>query len=276
MMILNNAASRIGSCLMRFLNEQNFHYLVAVDELFSHSNASQFKKYANLEGKSRWFDLSPGQLPEWLNKNKEETEFWFHTVDNPDNNDAHHWQWSWEKCYQHQIPFMLIAPELDPTVEKFCQWAAQQKGQPFFWAILLYRNVYGPNEVHLGHNASVIYKIFEKASKNESFNSEEQSKQVEHLISIHDVTRVIGHFIHHRADSGIYRLHSQQSASLHDLTILVKELINHPISEKDLDSVLPQPVPSSLLKAGYSAPFIHLKQGIHDYLTNFLLTGKYY
>ncbi|MBC7891948.1 MAG: NAD-dependent epimerase/dehydratase family protein, partial [Sphingobacteriaceae bacterium] len=72
MIIVTGAAGFIGSCLIARLNEENFNYIIAVDE-FSNS-----EKEKNLEGKRIQERVDREAFFNWLDANYQEVEFIFH------------------------------------------------------------------------------------------------------------------------------------------------------------------------------------------------------
>ena len=72
MIIVTGAAGFIGSCLIQRLNQDNFNYIIAVDDF------SDEQKNKNLEGKRIQERVDREHFFEWLDDNYQEVEFCFH------------------------------------------------------------------------------------------------------------------------------------------------------------------------------------------------------
>ena len=186
MIIVTGAAGFIGSCLISKLNEENFNFIIAVDDF------SKIEKTPNLEGKKIQERVERSEFFEWLDQNYYEVEFIFHIGARTDTTEFDHTifdelnvrysQQIWQKCIDYQIPLVyassaatyglgelgyddneLTIPQLKPlnpygeSKNDFDIWALQQEKKPFFWAGLKFFNVYGPNEYHKSRMASVIF-----------------------------------------------------------------------------------------------------------------------
>ncbi|MFN3383022.1 MAG: NAD-dependent epimerase/dehydratase family protein, partial [Runella zeae] len=71
MIIVTGAAGFIGSCLISKLNEENFNFIIAVDDF------SKIEKAHNLEGKKIQERVERSEFFEWLDQNYYEVEFIF-------------------------------------------------------------------------------------------------------------------------------------------------------------------------------------------------------
>lgn len=204
MIVVTGATGFIGSCLIERLNQDNFNYIIAVDDF------SNPEKNKNLEGKKiqakikREKDHPNDQdFFDWLAENYAEVEFIFHIgartdttetdVDIFDRLNLNYTKKIWKACCEYQIPLVYASSaatygggELgyddDPTIIKdlkplnpygasksgFDIWALEQKEKPFFWTGLKFFNVYGPNEYHKGRMASVIFHAFNQISKTDA------------------------------------------------------------------------------------------------------------
>jgi len=254
MIVVTGAAGFIGSCLLSRLNQDNFNYLVAVDDF------NKKEKLANLSGKKIKHQIERSVFFEWLDKNHEEVEFIFHIGARTDTTefdksifDSLNVSYSkkiWKACCSYQIPLVYASsaatyglgelgyeddetriPELKPlnpygdSKNEFDIWALNQDEKPFFWAGLKFFNVYGPNEYHKGRMASVIFHAYKQIkatggmklfrSHNPDFKDGEQKRD---FIYVKDLLEVLIFLMHHRKDSGIYNLGTGKARTFLDLT----------------------------------------------------------
>lgn len=253
MIIVTGAAGFIGSCLISKLNEENFNFIIAVDDF------SKIEKTPNLEGKKIQERVERTEFFEWLDKNYYEVEFIFHIGARTDTTEFDHTifdelnvrysQQIWQKCIDYQIPLVyassaatyglgelgyddneLTIPHLKPlnpygeSKNDFDIWALQQEKKPFFWAGLKFFNVYGPNEYHKGRMASVIFHAYHQikaTGQMRLFRSHhpdfKDGEQMRDFVYVKDVIEVCSFLMHHRRNSGIYNLGSGKARTFVDL-----------------------------------------------------------
>lgn len=191
-----------------------------------------------------------------------------------------------------------IIPKLKPlnpygdSKNEFDIWALQQKEKPFFWAGLKFFNVYGPNEFHKGRMASVIFHAFNQIkatggmklfkSHNPNFTDGGQTRD---FIYVKDLIEVCFFLMNHRKNSGIYNLGTGKARPFLDLaksTFKAMDkpenisFIDTPIDIRDKYQYYTQANIVKLISIGYNKPFHELEDGINDYVTNYLIPGKYY
>lgn len=252
-MVVTGAAGFIGSCLIERLNQENFNYIIAVDDF------SKEEKISNLEGKKIQEKVDRKDFFEWLKRNHELVEFIFHIGARTDTTEfnkeifdelnLNYTKDIWNACIEFQIPLIYassaatygsgehgykddenIIPQLKPlnpygdSKNDFDIWALQQEKKPFFWAGLKFFNVYGPNEYHKGRMASVIFHAFNQInstgkiklfrSHREDFNDGEQMRD---FVYVKDVCDVILFLMKKRKGSGIYNLGSGKARTFLDL-----------------------------------------------------------
>ncbi len=253
MIIVTGAAGFIGSCLIGKLNEENFNFIIAVDDF------SKIEKTPNLEGKKIQERVERTEFFEWLDQNYYEVEFIFHIGARTDTTEFDHTifdelnvrysQQIWQKCIDYQIPLVyassaatyglgelgyddneLTIPQLKPlnpygeSKNDFDIWALQQEKKPFFWAGLKFFNVYGPNEYHKGRMASVIFHAYHQikaTGQMRLFRSHhpdfKDGEQMRDFVYVKDVVEVCSFLMHHRRNSGIYNLGSGKARTFVDL-----------------------------------------------------------
>lgn len=193
-----------------------------------------------------------------------------------------------------------VVDQLEPlnhygqSKQAFDQWVLSQEEKPFFWAGIKFFNVYGPNEYHKGRMASVIYHAYHQVKKDGEvrlFRSHhpdyEDGKQMRDFIYVKDVVEVLYWLMHHRkpADSGLYNLGTGQADTfLHLAESLFEALdlspnitfIDTPEDIRDKYQYFTQARMQKLRKIGYDHPFYSLKEGVRDYVQQYLETGAYY
>ncbi|WP_064197137.1 MULTISPECIES: ADP-glyceromanno-heptose 6-epimerase [Emticicia] len=253
MIIVTGAAGFIGSCLIQRLNQDNFKFIIAVDDF---SNPEKMK---NLEGKAIQEFVHRDNFFEWLEQNQSEVEFCFHIGARTDTTEfdteifdrlnLNYSKRIWQKCHEFQIPLIyassaatygagelgyddneLVIPQLKPlnpygdSKNDFDKWALQQKNTPFFWAGLKFFNVFGPNEYHKARMASVIFHSFNQINKNGNiklFKSHrpdyKDGEQMRDFIYVKDLIDVCIFLMHSRRNSGIYNLGTGQARTFLDL-----------------------------------------------------------
>ena len=253
MIIVTGAAGFIGSCLIQKLNQENFNYIIAVDD-FSNPD-----KKPNLDGKQIQEYVDREQFFDWLDANYQEVEFLFHIGARTDTTEfdyaifehlnVAYSQKIWAKCIDYQIPLVYassaatyglgelgyddnesLIPQLKPlnpygeSKNNFDIWALEQERKPFFWAGLKFFNVYGPNEYHKGRMASVIFHAHRQISQTgqmklfRSHNPDySDGGQMRDFVYVKDVVEVCLFLMHHRRHSGIYNLGSGTARPFIDL-----------------------------------------------------------
>jgi ADP-L-glycero-D-manno-heptose 6-epimerase len=221
----------------------------------------------------------------------------------------------WEKCCKYGIPFLYassaatygmgengFSDTTDPNILKplnpygiskneFDKWMLAQERKPFFWAGFKFFNVYGPNEYHKGRMASVIMHAFNQInatgmlklfrSHRPDYADGEQSRD---FVYVKDVVDVLIYFMETRKHSGIYNLGTGKARPFNDLgkaTFAAMGLtpnityIDTPADIRDKYQYFTEADITSLRKAGYTAEFHSLEDGVKDYVQNYLAGHKY-
>lgn len=182
---------------------------------------------------------------------------------------------------------------------EFDKWALGQESMPPFWTGLKFFNVYGPNEHHKARMASVIWHSFNQINQNgevKLFKSHrpdfKDGWQLRDFIYVKDLIAVIGWMLDQMlnsswlpANNGLYNLGTGKARSFYDLAAatfrgLDKEpnirFIDMPEDIRDKYQYFTEANMDKLRKAGYTAPFTSLEDGVDDYVRNYLRKGVYY
>ena len=174
----------------------------------------------------------------------------------------------------------------------FDKWVLNQDQTPPFWTGLKFFNVYGPNEYHKGRMASVIFHAFNQISETgamklfRSHNPEYMDGcQLRDFVYVKDVVSVCLFLMEDQPEPGLYNLGSGKARTFLDLAkntfknMNVTEAISFidtPIDIRDKYQYFTEADMSKLVSQGYSKPFHTLEEGVEDYVSNYLLKGKYY
>jgi ADP-L-glycero-D-manno-heptose 6-epimerase len=206
-----------------------------------------------------------------------------------------------ENGYSDEHSLIEKLKPLNPYGESkndFDKWALEKtrlqipNSQPYFWAGLKFFNVYGPNEYHKGRMASVMFHAFNQINatgKMKLFRSHnpkyKDGEQLRDFVYVKDVVNVCYWLMHHRKDSGIYNLGSGAARTFLDLaknvfTAMNKpeniEFIDTPADIRDKYQYFTEAKMQKLHAIGYPANFYSLEDGVKDYLSNYLLSKKYF
>ncbi|HXB12626.1 MAG TPA: ADP-glyceromanno-heptose 6-epimerase [Bacteroidia bacterium] len=174
----------------------------------------------------------------------------------------------------------------------FDKWALKEKKTPYFWAGLKFFNVYGPNEYHKARMASVIFHAYnqiKEAGEVKLFRSHrpdyKDGEQKRDFVYVKDVVDVCYFLMHHRKDSGLYNLGSGKARTFLDLVNNIfyaidkkpkVKFIDTPIDIRDKYQYFTEANMDKIRSIGYDQPFQTLELGVHDYVKNYLVPGKYY
>ncbi len=262
MIVVTGAAGFIGSQLIEKLNNENFNYIVAVDNF---NDKRKLHNHKSLNIKER---IDRESFINWLDQNGDKVEFIFHIGARTDTTlfdteifdhlNLNYTKDIWKLSVSHQIPLVYASSAatyglgeygykddeklisklrpLNPygqSKQDFDVWALEQDEKPFFWAGLKFFNVYGPNENHKGRMASVIWHAFHQIKKtggmklfrshNPEFKDGEQQRD---FVYVKDLVDVCYWLMHHRKDCGIYNLGSGEARTFKDLTKAVFKSMN--------------------------------------------------
>ena len=176
--------------------------------------------------------------------------------------------------------------------QDFDLWALAQEKTPPFWAGLKFFNVYGPNEYHKGRMASVVMHTFNQIQATGTMSLFKSHRadvadgyQSRDFVYVKDVVNVIVFLLEHQPNSAIYNLGSGEANPFFDLArftfdAMGKEpqisFIDTPIDIRETYQYYTCAGMSKLRETGYTKAFYTLKEGVFDYVQQYLLPHAYY
>ena len=175
---------------------------------------------------------------------------------------------------------------------EFDKWALSQPQCPPFWAGLKFFNVYGPNEFHKGRMASVILHTFQSVSQTgqmDLFRSHrpdfQDGMQLRDFVYVKDIVQVILFLMQARPQNGLYNVgtgHAESFLELANATFDAMQMprnirfVDIPEDIRDKYQYYTQADMGKLRQAGYNRPFHTLRQGVTDYVQNYLIPNKHF
>jgi ADP-L-glycero-D-manno-heptose 6-epimerase len=253
MIIVTGAAGFIGSCMISFLQEEQYSDIVAVDDF------TQDEKVLNYANKEGILKIDRKEAFSFIKTNAKELIAIIHLGARTDTVDQdpeiflelniNYSKQICELCTSYNIPLIyassaatygdgqygfgdqmedisVLKPlnEYGRSKQVFDEWILAQESKPPYWVGLKFFNVYGPNEYHKGRMASVIFHAFNQIKETgkmklfRSHNPEfEDGMQLRDFIYAKDVCQTIYSLIKHPIESGIYNLGTGQARSFLDL-----------------------------------------------------------
>ena len=161
------------------------------------------------------------------------------------------------------------------------------------WCGLKFFNVYGPNEYHKGRMASVAFHAFNQFKETNQINlfkSEHPSyadgMQVRDFIYVKDAVKIIIFFLNNNNFSGLYNVGTGNAETFKALAeaLLINtkgqpddiKYIEMPNDLKGKYQYYTQATMNKINSIGFNDNFMNLKEGVTDYLENYLLTSDRY
>lgn len=174
----------------------------------------------------------------------------------------------------------------------FDLWVEKEKDFPPHWFGLRFFNVFGPNEDHKGEMSSVVYKAFQQINQNGSlrlFKSHrpeyKNGEQLRDFVYVKDITRWVCELMENRSiASGIYNQGFGAARTWLDLAKAVFQEMGRPLNIEWIDipahirdqyQYVTEAKMTKWTTAGGSKPQWSLEKGIHDYVQNFLISGRH-
>jgi ADP-L-glycero-D-manno-heptose 6-epimerase len=153
-----------------------------------------------------------------------------------------------------------------------------------------YFNVYGPNEEHKGDMRSVVRKAYESIARDgvvrlfKSYRPEvADGRQTRDFVYVKDAVAMTVHLASTPAAQGLYNVGSGTARTWIDLAAAVFKALGRPPRIEFID--MPEALRGRyqyatrasidrLLASGYDAPITPLEDGIHEYVTAYLVPGR--
>ncbi len=157
---------------------------------------------------------------------------------------------------------------------------------------LKYFNVYGPNEYHKDEMRSVVHKAFEQVrdtgkvrlfkSYKEDYKDGEQQRD---FIYVKDAVDMTLFFLEHPDKNGIFNVGTGHAATWIELVTALFDSVGKPVNIEFID--MPEDIrgkyqyftEANLQKmkdAGYNKPIMNVRDGVMDYVKNYLLKDIYF
>ena len=316
MIVVTGGAGFIGSNLINFLESQNSQEIVSVD-WNNYKNAHYFNN-KNLK------KVSPDNLELFLNKHNKSINLIIHLgavtsttetdakliINNNINLSLFIWSWcvenkkrliyassaatygdgsnNFEDQEKNNYLSKLIPLNLYGwSKHLFDKFIVNQKKTPPQYVGLKFFNVYGPNEFHKSEMRSIVLKIFQKVSKNQTvelFKSHnplyKDGEQMRDFIYVKDVVNIIRWFVDKKDINGIFNVGTGKPRSFYDLACSVFKnsniknkikYINTPKNIREQYQYFTMANINKLRKTGYKKKFFSLEDGIRDYIRNHLI-----
>jgi ADP-L-glycero-D-manno-heptose 6-epimerase len=162
----------------------------------------------------------------------------------------------------------------------------KKEKMPPRWAGLKFFNVYGPNEYHKGHMASVLAKVFDGAKAGQPvrlFKSHREGiadgEQRRDFIYVDDAVAVLRWVLDTTSANGIFNVGTGKAESFRDMIgAMFKalgrsaniEYIEMPDAIRNQYQYFTQGSVENLRRAGYNAGFTPLESAVGQYVTGYL------
>ena len=162
----------------------------------------------------------------------------------------------------------------------------KKEKMPPHWVGLKFFNVYGPNEYHKGHMASVLAKVFDLAKSGEPvrlFKSHRDGiadgDQRRDFIYVDDAISVLRWLLESTGVNGIFNVGTGKAESFRDMIgAMFKalrqpeniEYIDMPAALRDRYQSFTEAKMDRLRAAGYAKPFTSIEEGAAAYIRNYL------
>ncbi len=162
----------------------------------------------------------------------------------------------------------------------------KKQNLPPHWVGLKFFNVYGPNEYHKGHMASVLAKVFDEAKAGKPvklFKSHREGiadgDQRRDFIYVDDAVAVLRWLLDASSVSGIFNVGTGKAESFRDMIVAMFKALGRPANIEYIEmpeairgqyQYFTQGSVANLRRAGYNAGFTPLKIAVGQYVTGYL------
>lgn len=259
MIVITGGAGFIGSCLLKYLNNQGYKDIIVVD------NFGNSSKWKNTLGKDYSDYIHKSVFPDFLDSNKEKIECIFHLgacssttetdVDYLYDNNYLYSRMLAEYCIENEVRFIYASSaatyglgengffdneftELYPlnpygySKYLFDKWVVENNLDKKFVGLKFF-NVFGPNEYHKDNMASMIYKSYNQILETGSINlfksntsDFKDGEQKRDFIYVKDVVEVMLLAFKDQRINGIFNLGTGKARSWNDLANSVFNSLN--------------------------------------------------
>ena len=162
----------------------------------------------------------------------------------------------------------------------------KKEKMPPHWVGLKFFNVYGPNEYHKGHMASILAKVFDIAKAGQPvrlFKSHREGiadgDQRRDFIYVDDAISVLRWFLEASGISGIFNVGTGKAESFRDMIAAMFKSLHLPLTIEYID--MPETIRQQyqyftearverLRGAGYNGGFTSLEAAVEQYVTGYL------
>jgi ADP-L-glycero-D-manno-heptose 6-epimerase len=157
---------------------------------------------------------------------------------------------------------------------------------PPHWAGLKFFNVYGPNEYHKGHMASVLSKVVGAAKAGEPvrlFKSHREGiadgEQRRDFIYVDDAVNVLRWLLETSTVNGIFNVGTGEAESFRDMMLAMFKALGKPANIEYIDmpetirgqyQYFTQGSVENLRRAGYNTGFTPLEKAVGRYVAGYL------
>ncbi len=237
MMLLTHGSSFLTDALVRTLNQHNFNYLVVTDD------NPIWKPPADWRIKEH---LLPTPLPDWFARNQQELEFSFCLDVVEDQAGDAHFRTLWQQCINHQAPLIFR------TTPDRSAWVAQQTSAPFFWAGLVASHPFGPGDNCWTRESDKAFRGGEAPA-----HAWEGRRTLTYALNVAQAAYFL---VHHRQQSGVYKLDGDQRYSFDEAAGWAR-------SAHAAAAVLPSDSPpADLAELGCTQRFYSAEAGMYHYM----------
>ena len=156
---------------------------------------------------------------------------------------------------------------------------------------LKYFNVYGPNEYHKGEMRSVVHKAFEQVRDTgkvrlfKSYKSEfKDGEQKRDFIYVKDAVDMTLYFLDHEDKNGIFNIGTGHAQTWVELVKALFDAVGKPVNIEFIDmpyeirekyQYFTEANMKKLRNAGYDKNILNVREGVKDYVKNYLLKDIY-
>lgn len=311
MIVVTGAKGFIGSALIASLNREGEFDIVAVDDFLP---SQTHRNMANLVVQKT---VDFREFLTWFEENGQNVTAVFHIgaiTDTREMNaqllakqNTEYTQSVWSLCTRFQAKMIYASSAatygdgaqgfsddepgvleklvpLNPyavSKHNFDLWALKQPKYPPGWIGLKFFNVYGPNEYHKGHMASVVFHGYNQIVSSNTlslFRSYRpdfaDGEQARDFVYIKDVVNVCIFMYREHVRSGIYNVGTGKSGTFLELATSLFQCMNRPVKIEFIEMPVTirnnyqyntQADITKLRNAGYRKAFHTLAEGVRDY-----------